>query len=90
MKFRPYDQAQTTFVNLNYRKILGEDSDVVLINDIIESSDLSSIETKYVEVGNLAFDPKAMMKIFVYGYYKEYFGGRPLHRWNSSQHRAPF
>ncbi len=80
MKFRPYDQEQTTFVSLNYRKILGEDSDVVLINDIIESSDLSSIEAKYVEVGNLAFDPKAMMKIFVYGYYKEYFGGRPLHR----------
>ena len=37
MKFRPYDQTQTKFVNLNYREILGEDSDVVIINDIIES-----------------------------------------------------
>lgn len=80
MKFRPYDQAQTKFVNLNYRKILGEGSDVVLINDIIEAIDISSIESAYVEVGNLAYDPRAMMKIIVYGYYKGYFGGRPLHK----------
>jgi transposase len=80
MKFRPYDQAQTKFVNLNYRKILGEDSDAVLINDIIEALDLSSIESRYGEVGNLAYEPKEMMKIIVYGYYKGYFGGRPLHR----------
>jgi transposase len=80
MKFRPYDQAQTKFVNLDYRKILGEDSDAVLINDIIEAMDLSSIESKYGEVGNLAYDPKEMMKILIYGYYKGYFGGRPLHR----------
>lgn len=80
MKFRPYDQAQTKFVNLNYRKILGEGSDVVLINDIIEAIDISSIESTYVEVGNLAYNPRAMMKIIVYGYYKGYFGGRPLHK----------
>lgn len=80
MKFRPYDQAQTKFVNLNYRKILGEGSDAVLINDIIEAIDISSIESKYGEVGNLAYDPSAMMKIIVYGYYKGYFGGRPLYK----------
>lgn len=80
MKFRPYDQAQTKFVNLNYREILGEDSDVVMINDIIEAMDLSSIESQYVEVGNIAYNPKEMMKILVYGYYKGYFGGRPLYK----------
>jgi transposase len=80
MKFRPYNQAQTRFVNLNYREILGEDSDAVVINDIIESMDLSHIESKYVEVGNLAYDPKEMMKILVYGYFKGYFGGRPLQK----------
>ena len=80
MKFRPYDQAQTRFVNLNYREILGEDSDVVLINDIIESLDLSIIQELYGEVGNPAYHPKEMMKILIYGYYKGYFGGRPLYR----------
>ncbi len=80
MKYRPYDQAQTKFVNLNYRKILGEDADAVLINDIIEALDLSSIESRYGEIGNPAYQPKEMMKIIVYGYYKGYFGGRPLHR----------
>ena len=80
MKFKPYDQAQTKFVNLNYREVLGEDSDAVLMNDLIEAIDLSSIESSYGEVGNLAYNPKAMMKIIVYGYYKGYFGGRPIHK----------
>ena len=80
MKFRPYDQAQTKFVNLNYREILGEDSDAVMINDIIEAMDLSSMESEYVEVGNIAYNPKEMMKILVYGYFKGYFGGRPLYK----------
>jgi len=80
MKFRPYDQVQTKFVNLNYKEILGEDSDAVMINDIIEAMDLSSIESEYVEVGNIAYNPKEMMKILVYGYFKGYFGGRPLYK----------
>lgn len=29
MKFRPYDVSQTKLVNLDYRKLLGEDSDAV-------------------------------------------------------------
>ncbi len=36
MKFRPYDTNQTKFVNLDYRKILGEDSDAVIIHNIVE------------------------------------------------------
>jgi len=78
MKFRHYDQSQTKFVNLNYRKILGEDSDAVLLNDIIESLDLSFFEEVYKEIGNPAYDPRAMMKIIVYGYLNKYFGVRPL------------
>ena len=80
MKFRKYDQAQTKFINLDYRKILGEESDAVMINDIVDVLDLSIIEDKYVEVGNLAYHPRMMIKILIYGYYKSYFGGRPLHR----------
>ncbi len=80
MKFRKYDQAQTKFVNLNYRKMLGEDSDAVLINGMIEVLDLSGIEDRYDEVGNPAYHPKAMMKIIIYGYYEGFFGGRPLSR----------
>jgi hypothetical protein len=52
MKFRQYDQLQTKFVNIDYRKTLGEDSDVVMLNDIIESLDFSNIEERYVEVRN--------------------------------------
>lgn len=79
MKFRKYDQAQTKFANLNYRAILGEDADAVIINDIIESLDLSAFEERYVEVGNPAYHPEEMIKIIIYGYYQGYFGGRPLY-----------
>ena len=52
MKFRSYDTNQTKFVNLDYRKILGEDSDAVIIHNIVEVLDLSKFELKYVEIGN--------------------------------------
>ena len=80
MKFRKYDQTQTKFVNLDYRKILGEDSDPVMIDNIVNALDLSRIEEKYVEVGNPAYHPKMMVKVLIYGYYNGYFGGRQLHR----------
>lgn len=80
MKFRDYDQEQKSFVYLDYRKVLGEDSDAVQINDIVEYLDLSSFKSRYKEVGNPAYHPAAMMKLLIYGYCKGYFGGRPLHR----------
>ena len=80
MKFRKYDQTQTKFVNLNYRKVLGEDSDPVMIDNIVNALDLSRIEEKYVEVGNPAYHPKMMVKILIYGYYNGYFGGRQIYR----------
>ena len=80
MKFRKYDQAQRKFIDLDYRKVLGEDSDPVMIDNIVNTLDLSRIEEKYVEVGNPAYHPKMMVKVLIYGYYKSYFGGRPLHR----------
>ena len=80
MKFRPYDQAQTKFANLNYREILGEESEAVIINDVVNILDLSKIEEQYPEVGNLGYHPKEMIKIMFWGYHKGYFGGRPLHR----------
>jgi transposase len=79
MKFRPYDTNQTKFVNLDYRKILSEDSEAVIIDNIVGVLDLSKFEKKYVEIGNPAYHPKMMMKIIIYGYVKKYFGGRPLY-----------
>lgn len=80
MRFRPYDQAQTKFANLNYREILGEESDAVIINDVVEKLDLSKIEEQYPEIGNLGYHPKVMIKVMFWGYYNGHFGGRPLHR----------
>lgn len=79
MKFRSYNTNQTKFVNLDYRKILGEDSDAVIIHNIVEVLDLSEFEQKYVEIGNPAYHPKMMMKIIIYGYVRNYCGGRPLY-----------
>ncbi|NQT32891.1 MAG: IS1182 family transposase [Candidatus Omnitrophica bacterium] len=78
MKFRHYNQSQRKFILLNYREILGEDSVPAVLNDIIELLDIGKFEAIYVEVGNPAYHPKAMLKVLIYGYYKGYFGGRPL------------
>jgi len=80
MKFREYDQSQTKFVTLDYRKILGEGSKAVLLNDIVECLDFSAIEGRYVEVGNPGYNPRGMIKILCWGFSEGYFGGRPLSR----------
>jgi len=79
MKFRKHDQAQRKFITLDYRSMLGEDSDAVKINDIVESLDFSKFESRFGEEGAPAYHPKMMMKIISYGYLKSMFGGRPLH-----------
>jgi len=80
MKFRPYDINQTKLVNLDYRKLLGEDSDAVIIHTIVGVLDLSEIEERYGEIGNPAYHPRMMMEIIIYGYVRNYFGGRPLYK----------
>lgn len=79
MKYRKYDQDQTKFIHINMREMLGEDTEAVIINDIIESLDLSSIHDRYDELGRPAYNPKIMLKLLVYGYYMGYFGGRPIY-----------
>lgn len=79
MKFRPYNVNQTKLVNLDYRKLLGEDSDAVIIHNIVSVLDLSAFEEKYGEIGNPAYHPRMMMEIIIYGYVEGYFGGRPLY-----------
>ena len=59
--------------------MLGEDSEVVKLNDIVESLDFSQFESRFGEVGAPAYHPKVMMKIITYGFLKSIFGGRPLH-----------
>ena len=78
MKFRDYNQSQRKFVLLDYREILGEDSEAVILNDIIDLLDTTKLEEQYGEVGNPAYHPKAMLKLLLYGYLKGYYGGRPL------------
>ena len=79
MKFRPYDVNQTKLVNLDYRKLLGEDSEAVIIHNIVGALDLSEFEEKYGEIGNPAYHPRMMMELIIYGYVRNYFGGRPLY-----------
>lgn len=79
MKFRPYNVNQTKLVNLDYRKLLGEESDAVIIHNIVGVLDLLTFEKKYGEIGNPAYHPRMMMEIIIYGYVEGYFGGRPLY-----------
>jgi len=65
MKFRKHDQAQLKFVTLDYRSMLGEESDAVKINDIVESLDFSKFEYRFGEEGAPAYHPK-MMRVMNY------------------------
>ena len=71
-RFKPYDLNQTKMIPLSYADQVLEGSFEYALNEIVEEHlDLSVFEHRYHNdaTGRLAFDPKVLLKILLYGYY---------------------
>lgn len=80
-KYKPYDLTQTKMIPLSYADQIVEGSFEYAVNDIIESHlDLSVFDARYANdaTGRLAYDPRVLLKIVVYGYYKGIISSRTL------------
>jgi len=78
MPFRKYNQDQTKIICMNYREMLDDNHDAVVISMIIDYLDTTEFEERYGKVGNPAYSPKLMLKVLLYGYSKGLYGGRPI------------
>lgn len=80
-RFKPYDLNQTKMIPLSYADQVVEGSFEFALNEIVEQHlDLSIFEGRYAndDTGRPAYDPKVLLKVVLYGYYKGILSSRML------------
>lgn len=80
-RYKPYDLRQDKFISVSYSDQIVAGSFEHALNEIVEQHlDLSVFEQHYRndDTGRLAYDPKVMLKIVLYGYYKGIISSRKL------------
>jgi transposase len=82
MAFRYGDRNQTTFFPPSLDELVAEDSPVRVYNAFIDALDVEEmgIELNENKVGNSSYDPRAMLKLLVYGYSYGIRSSRKLER----------
>jgi transposase len=80
-RYKAYDLKQTKMIALAYADQLVEGSFEHALNELVEEHlDLKPFEARYAneETGRLAYDPKVLLKVVLYGYYKGVISSRAL------------
>jgi len=68
MNVKEYNQDQGLLFPPHLRQLLSDDHPALIVNDIVETLDLSCLYQKISSEGNPAYHPKMMLKILLYAY----------------------
>jgi len=83
MAFKEYNTNINFLLPPSYRDFLWDKHPAIILNDIIESLDISKIENSYKnnssKWGASAYHPKLLLKIIIYGYMNWIFSSRKIH-----------
>jgi len=80
MKFKDYNQRQQWLIPPNIEDEIPKSDICRVIDEAVESINLTCIENKFKEEGNPAYHPKMMLKIILYSYAKGIYSGRKIAR----------
>lgn len=80
MNTKSYDQKQSLLFPPHIRRFLPDDHPAVIINDIVDSMDLSILYEKLSSEGNSSYHPAMMIKILIYAYATGIFSSRKIQR----------
>lgn len=78
MNFRAYDQNQGIFAPIIPADVIDDEDPARIIDEIIESLDLSTLYDFYSDEGNPAYHPKMMLKVLFFCYLKGIFSCRKI------------
>lgn len=80
-RYKPYDLNQTKMIPLSYADQVVEGTFEHALNEIVEEHlDLTVFDQRYANdaTGRLAYDPRILLKVVLYGYYKGIISSRAL------------
>jgi transposase len=75
--FREYNQKQMVLPS-SIITLIPENHIVRVVNDIIDSLDISALIEKYQGGGRSAYNPKMLLKVLVYAYTQKVYSGRNI------------
>ena len=78
MNVKNYNQDQNLLFPPHLKDFLPDDHQAMIINDIVETLDLSCLYRKVSSEGNPAYHPKMMLKILIYAYANGIFSSRKI------------
>ena len=76
--FKTYNQSQPFLFPPSYDDFISEDHPVRLINSILDSIDISSIESGYKGGGTSSYHPRMLLKVIVYAYLRNIYSSRKI------------
>ena len=77
---RDYDQNQGLMFPPHLRDLLPDDHFALILNDVVETLDLSCLYNKVPLEGSPSYHPKMMLKVLIYAYSHGIFSSRKIHQ----------
>jgi transposase len=79
-RWKPYVQRQGQLLPAYVDDALDPSDPVFFIDDVVEGFDLTTLEQRYAVAGERAYDPRLLLKLWLYGATQGVYSGRELAR----------
>ncbi len=78
MKFKHYNQHQTTLLPYSFDDFISDRHPVRVVNQVVESLNIQPLLKAYSKEGNPAYHPKMLLKVMLYGYMTNIHSSRKI------------
>lgn len=76
--FKQYNQQQSLLLPPSVEELIGEKHLVRVVNEVVESMDISDLINLYKGGGTSSFHPRMLLKVLLYGYSVKIYTGRRI------------
>lgn len=87
MRFKSYIQDDLMLFPLNFDDLIPGNDPVRVVSRVVDSLDLRTLEKDYCHTGRMAYHPKMLVKIIIYGYLRNIYSSRKIEDFTSNDLR---
>ena len=80
IEFKGYEQDQGDLFPAHLSDALDPSDPVFFINDFVEGLDLEAFEVRYAPMGERAYPPRVLLKLWLFGAIEGVYSGREITR----------
>ena len=78
MKFKHYNQYQTTLLPHSFDDFIPSNHPVRIVDQVVEALNIQPLLKAYSKEGNPAYHPKMLLKVMLYGYMTNVYSSRKI------------